>query len=251
MQRGRAPSVTPLVFVSTILILALYIPSTYCIEYQIVYSYPQPIYPDSDITLTFEIRNLGTKPLRISRVEVSFDWSGASYPVDGPPTVIQSGGSAAFRKSVHVPDGISTNTDHAVTITMFAADPALLGGWGKDDQLQTRFSMFISKPPPPPNPQTIAIDRPQNRTPDYGGFIGALPWLALMTLIALAFVAVVMRQHSRVVSHVPARELAPKHSATQPQEISTTVAYCRNCGTPLKADSNFCEQCGERLRGEA
>ena len=208
-----------------------------CVEYKAAFQWPSPIYPDSDITLTVVVTNQGSKSLRVSSIQVVFDWSGATYSVGGCPQVIPSGSEAKIALSVHVPDGIPTKTDHAVTWTFSVADPGLLGGWGNDQKSQSKINIYVSKSSPPqataPN---LPISLPSSQ-PDYSGFFFFV--LALMVVI-LVIIGLTSKKKQ---SQPPAQYVSLPYV---PLMATQTQAFCRHCGATILPDSIFCGSCGKK-----
>jgi len=171
----------------------------HCAEILVGFSYPSPMYPDSDIDLAFTVKNIGPKSIRVSAISVRFDWATElSYSALGTPQTIGSGIEATFPLRIHVPDGITTNIEHVVTVTVYVADPTN-GAWGKDQKLETKFTFYVNKPPPRTEPfgvtQTIGI-LPTYTAPS--PLLALTPTLVLISIpLLLAYAIVKLRARGR------------------------------------------------------
>jgi hypothetical protein len=115
----------------------------YCLDARVGLRYPTTIYADTDIELIITVSNLGSKPIRVSKISVNFDWSpDLGYIVPGTPQTVDIGAKVEFPLRIHVLEEIPTNTEHAVTVRISASEPSSLGGWGSDKSADFRFTGF-------------------------------------------------------------------------------------------------------------
>jgi hypothetical protein len=111
---------------------------------------PQEIYPGMATTFTATVKNVGSSPMRADNVGLSFDWlpSGYAYLASDVPQVIASGSSHSWSFPIEVPDGVTTNTQHVVQLTVHISDPDSSGGWIPNPQPATSSWLWQVIPQP-------------------------------------------------------------------------------------------------------
>ncbi|MFO7618820.1 MAG: hypothetical protein R6W91_04100 [Thermoplasmata archaeon] len=147
---------------------------------------PTTIYQDTTYTFSVELTNTGSDSMKVENMWLGFDWQteGYAYANTNVPVVIGSGNSQSFSWSVHVPDGITTNTQHVATLTIEAADPGFLTDWGSTSTKDITYQVYISKTPDPtPDPDPA---------PDYSDDddSGGLPGFDFPIIISAVFISV-------------------------------------------------------------
>ena len=195
----------------------------FAINYEV--SWGTPVYPDSDLSLTIKINNLGPQSLRVSSLFLSFDWAPTkvSYSPEGLPRVIPSGGSATFTLAIRVPEGIGTDMEHVTSMVIFAADPSGTA-WGEDAKWQSQFKIYVSKRPAYTYGTVWTATLGTATGPDYS----AVFFLIVFVVLPVAFAITLLHQRRRASKAGPIK--------------------CRYCGSAVPYDSVFCPSCGHKLR---
>lgn len=150
---------------------------------------PTTMYQDSTYTFSLEVENTGTESMSVDSAFIKFDWQAEGYGYEAVDIaeVIASGSSKTFSWTVGIPDGITTNTDHAVEIDVSAADPDGSGGWGASAIFTYTYSIYITSTPDP-DPVDDTTDDTSDYDDDTGG--DETPGFTFPIMVSALFVGI-------------------------------------------------------------
>ncbi len=151
---------------------------------------PVTIYPGTQATFSWTVENTGSEPMQVTDVWIGFDWQagGQGYFTNDVPATINSGDSHTFTFSVSIPDGIPSNTEHAVTIETTAADPDGAGGWNTKYSKEVTKYITVSTPTADPTPDPTPD--PVDDTSDYDDDSEETPSFTFPIMISALFIGV-------------------------------------------------------------
>ncbi len=195
-MRGKGSIICVFVMVAVFLIASVPVQAW---SASAVLTKPTTIYQDTTYSFSIELTNTGSDSMRVENLWLGFDWQteGYAYANSNVPAVIGSGNSQSFSWSIHIPDGITTNTQHIATLSIEAADPAWLTEWGSTSTKDITYQVYISstpEPTPAPSPDP---------TPDYSDddYSDGIPGFTFPIMISALFIGVgimtIARRHKR------------------------------------------------------
>lgn len=206
--------------------------------------FTQPAFLGQTISVYVSAQNSGSTLVRVSKVEVSFDW----YDIytDDSPVVLQPGELNRWTFDDRAIPSSTWVGQHSYKVTVWAAWSDGSGGWKKDEMVTQEPEFAVQEPSPPIlTTQTQGLEWCVNNQCIPIGLSTAAPKQPNISDPTLIFAATILILLLLVVVAVAVRR--KPNASSQPTPVSTESVRCSQCGNVNPSKNQFCGKCGEKL----
>jgi hypothetical protein len=192
--------------------------------------FTQPAFLGQSITAWVNVQNTGSGPVRVSKVEIRFDWYN-TY-TDNVPVILQPGETHKWTFEDRTVPSQTWIGKHSYDVAVWVAWADTSGGWEKDQAVTQRIDFAVQEPPPPA-PETVVqtIAGPLSPTASSDGS-WILPLVLIIGLVVVVGITVTLRK-----------------PASPPASVASVpvTGRCPQCGSPNPPENQFCGKCGKRI----
>ena len=204
-------------------------------------TYTTPSYLGGSISVKVGVHNLGSVIARVSRVEVTFDWSQTF--TGNVPIMIQPGESYQWSFPDCAIPGNTWAGKHSYDVIALITWADSSGGWGQDITGRMRTDFNVEQQPPP---QVLVVTVTQETLPPSPqAWSEFLPGLLILGLVLVGAIVAIRRQKPQTSS----RNEPSAGSQPAPGAVETTTSReckaCHNINPPYA--TKYCVRCGSKL----